>query len=617
LAGDVPLLAAWLLAALGIGGMLRRAFRLGDGESATALPAVVTSIALGLGTISLAVLGLGLVGWLNRLTAFTVVGLGIALAAVEALRYRSCHHPGEADVALRAWLTAPARWGWLWLAVMPLLAIVVVGALVPPGMLWTPDEPHGYDVVEYHLQIPREWYEARGIAPLRHNVFSFFPFNVEMHYLLAMHLRGGPWRGMYLAQLMHAAHVVLTALAIYGFARAAAPRRGSAVITSVIAASVPWLTLLAPIAYNEGGLLLYGTLAIGWALRAARDGSVRHFALAGVMAGFACGAKLTAVPMVLIGLPVAVGVEALLVGRAVVPRIAAGCAVFGLAGLLTFTPWLMRNAVWAGNPVFPEAVPALGRAHFTAQQVERWQRAHKPPAAQAAPSQRLHAFIDEVLGSWRFGFVLVPLAFVSVVAIRGREPGGWVLLILLAGLSSFWLALTHLQGRFFVLAIPIAALMVGRIEWGRWAPAGGVLAVAAAVAGWGFVHGQVASRLYGSRQWAQLLAYPGEKFVELHPPEIESMPIDATLTLVGEARAFWFPRPMKTLRYRTVFDVDVPAGGNVIDAWRGQPLPNEWLLIDPAELSRFSKTYFEVPPPPPDVSARPEPYVVAPTASRR
>jgi len=90
------------------------------------------------------------------------------------------------------------------------------------------------------------------------------------------------------------------------------------------------------------------------------------------------------------------------------------------------------------------------------------------------------------------------------------------------------------------------------------------------------------------------------------------MPTDATLTLIGEARAFWFPREMKRLRYRTVFDVDTTGSGDVLEAWRRPPVANEWLLIDPGELTRFSKTYFGIPPPPAEVEARAEPYVVAP-----
>ena len=182
------------------------------------------------------------------------------------------------------------------------------GRWCPRGFCAAPDEPHGYDVVEYHLQVPREWYEAGRIVPLGHNVFSYFPFNVETHYLLAMHVRGGPWSGMYLAQLMHASYVVLSGARGLRASRGRSPRRHqAAVFAGVGAASVPWLTLLAPIAYNEGGLLLYGTLALGWTLRAGRgaaSGSAsgmrgRTLALAGTMAGFACGAKLTAVPTVL------------------------------------------------------------------------------------------------------------------------------------------------------------------------------------------------------------------------------------------------------------------------------------------------------------------------------
>ena len=34
-----------------------------------------------------------------------------------------------------------------------------------------------------------------------------------------------------------------------------------------------------------------------------------------------------------------------------------------------------------------------------------------------------------------------------------------------------WIGFTHLQSRFFVLAIPIGALLIARIEWGDWWPA--------------------------------------------------------------------------------------------------------------------------------------------------
>ena len=101
--------------------------------------------------------------------------------------------------------------------------------------------------------------------------------------------------------------------------------------------------------------------------------------------------------------------------------------------------------------------------------------------------------------------------------------------------------------------------------------------------------------------------------MQLYPPELHNIPADAPLTLVGEAKAFLYPRKLGMLRYRTVFDVDTTSTTNLVDAWRGQPIANEWLLVDPVELERFSQTYFGIPAPPAEVRARTGPYVVPPT----
>ena len=50
-------------------------------------------------------------------------------------------------------------------------------------------------------------------------------------------------------------------------------------------------------------------------------------------------------------------------------------AVFVVCGVVVFSPWLIRNYVWARNPVFPEGMSVLGRGHFSAEQVARWEAA--------------------------------------------------------------------------------------------------------------------------------------------------------------------------------------------------------------------------------------------------
>ena len=616
---DGPLLLVWMGAMVGLGKWVSRLFA-SRGESL----GFAASAGLGIGCYSLLILLFGWGGALNRAVAWILIGFGIALGLFELFGRGfspSSGTPGEgrggglqseianrksqiadprpspppeyrrrgAEASFASYLNEPIEWtSWLWLIVVPFLAIAVLAAFMPPGMLWG-DEPNGYDVVEYHLQIPREWYEAGRIVALHHNVFSYFPFNVEMHYLLAMHLRGGPWAGMYLAQLMHVAMMVLAVVALGEFVGC----KGIGCV--LLVASTPWLTLLAPVAYNEGGLLLFGTLAIGWAWRAITEppNRARYMALAGVMAGFASGAKLTAVPMLLAAIPVAFGLAVLLRKEKGWLRPA---VMFVGFGLLVLSPWLIRNFIWTRNPVFPEAMSVFGRAHFTAEQAERWRLAYVPPPAQRTLEGRVKALWEQIFADWRYGFVLIPAGLFAF--IRGkRRSESLYLVALLAMWLVFWIFFTHLQSRFFVLAIPVAALLLSRVE----SPIGKLALICAVVlqAGFGLLR---LDRIVEPKR--DLLRV--EHYQDIMEKEFSPVIGGAgNLFLIGDARAFYYEVPMSRLRYRTVFDVQV-GNREILDAWA-----NDWnisdgdtMLIDSNELRRFAKTYTGISMPSGDITGR-------------
>jgi hypothetical protein len=605
---DGLLLLAWLLSSAGLGAFLLRPLLRRERPGATLY--FVTSAAAGLGVLSLCVLGLGLAGLLGQVTSFALLLSGLALGAVALrahLRERGASGQGQPG-PVAAGQTA---WSWLWLLAVPFAAVAVVGDMVPPGLLWKPDEPLGYDVAEYHLQVPREWYEAGRIAPLKHNAFSYMPLGVETHYLLAMHVTGGPWIGMYLAQLMHAAMLALSVAAVAGFARRWTGSGARAALAGAAAATVPWLAQLGAVAYNEGGLLLYGALALGWAADATRCPGPRRglwrFLLGGAMAGFACGAKLTAVPVILMAVPVvalvglictryhsrsATGPQGLPPSRDGIARDLASVAAFPLAGLLLFSPWLVRNLAWTGNPVFPEGTALFGKAHFSDEQVERWNRAHGPRPEQRPAAARARAAWREVVTNWQFGYVLIP-ASLAAAGLAWRRPEAWFLAGFLVLLAAFWLGFTHLQSRFFVMAVPACAVLLALPEWKPWLPvAAGVVGIGA-VPGFWQLHGRIQTQL----GLAQMQALGRERIDWLMdvsvPPSFPREDPDAVLTLVGEARAFWYPLPMSRLRYRTIFDADTSGGRTVLEAWTAgwAPRPGEWILIEPRELRRFAGTY--------------------------
>jgi hypothetical protein len=577
-----------------------------------------------------------------------VIGFSLGIATLLRLRWK--------PDSLRVNLSKRAGWGWLGLIVVPFAAAMTIGSMLPPGMLWSPDEPHGYDVVEYHLQVPREWYEAGRILPLHHNVFSYFPFNVEMHYLLAMHLRGGPWAGMYLAQMMQGFFFVVAVIAACGVARRVHPP----LIAALALASTPWIPQLGAIAYDEGGFVLFGLLSIGWAMRAigGREQRLRCFALSGVFAGLACGVKLTAVPEVLLAVPFAAIVVLLRRrGRPSSPALGtpgegwgggsldldslsrsdarsinplptlprstgrgeegghpvrstwhsvAGPVLCGILGLLLFSPWLIRTAVWShGNPVYPELTTVLGRGDFDDAQIQRWHNAHTARPNQRSLSARLHAGWSEVIANWQFGYLLIPAALAAIV-LTFRDPQTQFLGILLLVLAIVWLFFTHLQSRFFILAAPVCALLIARLPMKAAVP----LVIAQAIIALVLLNQNMRPRIVPEALGMEDLS----PFTHLSflPPEQEKQTENAPLALIGDERPFVYQGPMSLLTYRTVFDVKVDRG-DLTEAFAGpkSPAARQWLLISPDELKRFARTYQPFPPVPPDIAAHQQPYLVA------
>jgi hypothetical protein len=555
--GGVVLL--WAMSAAGLGGAVMKLMKWPSGG----LP---LAMGVGLGLLSTGQLLLGLAG---------IMGAGVAWGMLV---------PGW---VLGAWVlrgTKPPEGGMGWeaLLVVPPAGLMLLLALLPAGLLFQ-GEPNGYDVLAYHLQLPREWLEIGRIVPLTHNVFSFLPLAVEMHYLLAMQLLGGPFHGVYAAQLMHAVFFLTAAGAAYGAVRPAG--RLAALLAGLAMLATPHVLTLAPIAYNEGALLLYGVLVLTLLLQ--HPLSWRSAVLAGLCAGFAAGAKLTALPLL-----VAAPVVALLLTRKVK---LAPLAAFVLVSVAVVSPWLVRTAVWSGgNPVFPLAATALGTGHHSPELVARFEKAHSPRADQEAFGARLREFWRQVIGASDFAYTLVPVGLVcGLLAVK--SPLARALLILLGLHAVFWLGFTHLQSRFFVPAIPVLAMLVAlaapQIRVGVLCVLVGTMLFAVANV-WGrleFLRNPATGELQTQVIGVDYAAFAAQ----VTPAEVRELPGGTRLVLVGEARAFLYTRPMRSLKYTSVFDA---AGTDARTAWRvGE---GEAALVSPSELQRLARTYGTPPPPP-------------------
>jgi hypothetical protein len=470
-----PAAIAWMLGAWGIGLAALRLLRAGhDRAIGLALGVALmlwTSHALGtLGAFSATTLGL-IIAWLP-------IALGTALFALD-LNRRPPVMPAmnRSTVAL---LLLPALGA----------ALMLVAACVPPGTLWR-SEAGQFDTLSYHLQLPREWLDAGRLAPMEHNAYSWLPSFMEAAYLHLAAMTTRPGRSLISSGLppaaIHAAqllHVLLTCACAWIIARAAhafnEPRpTGSgqptltnhttpAAIPALFASSflllTPWVIVVASCAYNEMAvcLLLAGALL---AVRCNDEHTWKRGILAGLMIGAACGAKPTAFFMA--GAPVAV-----LMLASTPPRKWPGMLASGaVAGLIMLAPWLVRNAIACGNPVFPYATGLLGQGPWTTLELARWAAGHHS----GAPIAQRIALLTTDRGFGHPQWSIVPaLLGISVVIAMLRRPtrrAAWPLITGLALQIALWATIGHQQSRFLIPAIItgalIAAAAIGAARPGR------------------------------------------------------------------------------------------------------------------------------------------------------
>jgi len=258
LADRLPVLAlaaAVLAVAACVGWLLLALLRADRGL--TRLENFVFSTAVGLNAASTYVLAVGLCGHLGWRWLFVAPAL-VAVGATAWLLWRR----GRAPRDDHGGPTHPVRPGndpawsglrWLWPALaLPFVLLVFLGGVLPPV---------DFDVREYHLQVPKEFYQEGRIGALPHNVYGNMPLGAEMLSLLAMVLAGDWWWGALAGKTVIAAFAPLTALGLWAAGRRLfSPTAGA--IAALVYLSVPWIIQVSTNGLVEGAWACYVFLAV-------------------------------------------------------------------------------------------------------------------------------------------------------------------------------------------------------------------------------------------------------------------------------------------------------------------------------------------------------------------
>ncbi|MGE0755743.1 MAG: ArnT family glycosyltransferase [Pirellulaceae bacterium] len=519
---------------------------LGLGTCLTRWERIIFGTAIGLNAWSLGTLTAGLAGLLRERWLFALAALGIVGLTVWRWGWsRSPKVPVMSDTGQPARATSEAPSDWL--IKLCLGASILFGLLI----VWGGTQPPTYfDVREYHLQVPKEWYQAGRVTFLPHNVYGNMPLGAEMHAILGMLLVTGErdwWWGSLIGKTVIAIMAPLGAMAVYAWGRRfLTPAAGAA--ACLIFLSTPWIAHVSMNGMIDGCSALFMLLALyATQLRQATTGrDTGLIALAGFMAGSAVACKYPAVLFLAVPLGAWIGWGQFrrFDGRA--------AAIYSVAVLAGCGLWLGKNWILAGNPTYPLLDRWFDGRSWTDEQDARWTKAHGPPREGAAPytvGQALGGARVLLLNSDSLSPVLWPFAIMAcfMPAVRRRLA---LFAAFIAWTVVVWWFLTHRVDRFLVPLLPLVAAAAGAgVAWqsaGAWRG----VAVIALIAGtlFNFVFDALVvsdNRFLVSLQSLQRDLHPAHLYLNEHArPGYRAL-------MVGEAQVWDIAVPVL---YNTCFD---------------------------------------------------------------
>ncbi len=268
----------------------------------------------------------------------------------------------------------------------------------------------GWDATVAHLALPAAYAREGRLYLEPGNVYSAYPHLMHGLYTLAFFVlgeRGAALLGWFMG--------VLACASVYGLGHQLGGRRCGLLSAGILAT--------APIFVDQAGTVsvdlafaAFATAALSLATRWRDIGDPRALALAGGLAGSACGIRHTGYIVCVL---LACGI--LLTPRG--GRIRAVC-FFSAAALLGALPWMARSAWLTGNPVFP-----LLLAWFPAHGIEHI----------AVDGAQAHGSVLRSGGYSLWGLLWFPLELV----LRPQAYDGWMkspgFLVLVLGLPGVFL----------------------------------------------------------------------------------------------------------------------------------------------------------------------------------
>jgi 4-amino-4-deoxy-L-arabinose transferase-like glycosyltransferase len=249
-------------------------------------------------------------------------------------------------------------WGLI-LLLLALVATTIILGSVPPV---------DRDALTHHLFVPKLWLKHGGIYEIPEIPFSYYPMNLDLLYTVPLFFGND-----IIPKYIHFLFALLTGWLVYQYLH---KRLGTVygLFGALFFLSVPIIVKLSITVYVDLGVVFFTTasllLLLYWA---EHHFPWRLLILAGICCGLAAGTKYNGIiSMVVLTLLVPpLYQQSARAGQQSNAKALLCAIVFAAASLAAFSPWLIRNYTWTGNPIYPLHNALIQQLHHPATEQQK------------------------------------------------------------------------------------------------------------------------------------------------------------------------------------------------------------------------------------------------------
>ena len=215
--------------------------------------------------------------------------------------------------------------------------------------------PTSRDALTHHLAVPKLWIENGGFVEIPSISFSYYPMNLDLLYAIPLYFGND-----IIPKYIHFSFGFFTALLMFVYLKKRI-NTNYGLLGVLFFLSIPVIVKLSTTVYVDLGLIFFTTASLLGLIKWRDKGfTIKTLAISGLWCGLSLGTKYN-------------GLIVFFLLSCFVPFIylrrggddsfrknlsnqfkALGCGIiFVFVSLLAFSPWMIRNTMLTGNPIYP------------------------------------------------------------------------------------------------------------------------------------------------------------------------------------------------------------------------------------------------------------------------